>query len=382
MRWVRRYPHLLLLLAPLVASCDERRAAPAIAFTYNFGDTLLTAYMQAEVDRTRPANGVPIRVLGGDPRSWSQFARTPLAAEVQRATELAANADVVIAVGPGGSREALQVAPIYRAAGLVDVVPTATSRLLATAGEYTLVMAPNDSVQGEFIGAFADSALGARRAAIFYVPDEYGIGLGAGTAAAFRQRGVELLDRIPMRLTLDCVTEAGGPQFYDDLAAELALRGVPDVIVVAARTVEAGCLARALAPRFPRAVLIAGDGTYLEEIFFRRAGPAAQGVHLVTFWHPDLPDSASRHFARTFAARVGRGPRHGEAVFFDATMLAAAAIREAGADRAAVRAWLLSLGRSRPPYQGITGPIEFTPGHRHPMLMARVQGTVSVVVGR
>lgn len=375
---LRALPWLLLL----AAACRGERAAPAIAFTYNFGDTTLTSFMQAEVDRTRPDGGLPIRVVGGELRGWREIAGTALAAEVQRATELAADPDVIVAVGPGGSREALQVAPVYRAARLADIVPTATSRLLETAGDYTFVVVPNDSLQGTFIGAFADSVLGARRVAIFYVPDEYGIGLGAGTEAALRSRGVALLDRIPMRLTLDCRHGADATAFYADLAAELALRGVPDVVVIAARTVESGCLAKALRARFPGVALIVGDGTYLEGTFFDRAGTAAEGVHLVAFWHPDLPDTASRRFAEAFAARMGRAARHGDAVFYDATMLAATAIREAGPERDAVVAWLRALGRARPSYRGITGEIDFQPTHRHAMLMTRIRGRSSEIVGR
>ncbi len=69
-------------------------------------------------------------------------------------------------------------------------------------------------------------------------------------------------------------------------------------------------------------------------------------------------------------------------MFVDAVMLAATAVREAGADRAAVSAYLRSLGVSRPPYQGITGPVSFTPNARHELLMTRIQGDSSVIVDR
>ncbi len=53
-------------------------------------------------------------------------------------------------------------------------------------------------------------------------------------------------------------------------------------------------------------------------------------------------------------------PDASEALQYDAYMLLAAAIREAGPSRVAVRKWLESLGRSREPWQGVTGPIAFT----------------------
>jgi ABC-type branched-subunit amino acid transport system substrate-binding protein len=296
-----------------------------------------------------------------------------LSAEVQRATLLAENPNVMAVVGPGGSREALQVAPVYREAGLTHLVPTATSRLLSGAGAYTFVLVPNDSVQGEFIGAFADTALGAEQVAVFYVPDEYGIGLAAGTAAALKARRIGLLDRVPIHLTLDCLTP-GTRAVYADVASQLALRGTPDAAVLAMRTVESACMARALRDRWPRIALISGDGTALDVGLLERAGAAAEGLRIVTFWHAALPSEASRAFAAAFHASTGRVPLHGEAVFYDAVRLAADAIWNVGADRERVHRYVSALGRARPPFNGITGEVAFAPGFARSLWMTRVRG--------
>ena len=77
---------------------------------------------------------------------------------------------------------------------------------------------------------------------------------------------------------------------------------------------------------------------------------------------------------------MGREPRHGDATWYDALMLASQAVRDAGPDRAAVRAWLESLGRTRPPYFGVTGPIAFTPDAARPLVMTRLRGRQSILV--
>ena len=59
---------------------------------------------------------------------------------------------------------------------------------------------------------------------------------------------------------------------------------------------------------------------------------------------------------------------------YDALMLVAHAVREVGARRGVIRDYLLSLGRTRPPYQGVTGPITFTPDRKPPLRMARLRG--------
>jgi len=56
----------------------------------------------------------------------------------------------------------------------------------------------------------------------------------------------------------------------------------------------------------------------------------------------------------------------------DALMLLARAVGDVGADRRAIRSYLESLGRERPPYPGITGPISFGPGRRTNLVMTRL----------
>lgn len=360
------------------ATCASDVAEPTIAFSYNFGDTSFEGFLMDELERTRPEGGERIRVVGGAATFRSEGGGA-LSAEVRRATQLAEDASVLVAVGPGGSREVLQVVPIFRDAGLAQIIPTATSRRLGAAGPGVFLMAPNDSVQGAFIGAFADSVLHARTAVIIHVPDEYGIGLAAGTAAAFAARGVRLADRIPMRLTLDCGTPVDRAA-HDAIADEVSLRGVPDVAVLAVRTVEAGCLARALRARFPGIGLIAGDGTYFDRSFLDRAEGAAEGAYLVAFWHPQLDRPGVREFTERFEARVGRTARHGDAIFFDAVMLAGTAIRVAGARRGRVASYLRAVGSTRPAFEGITGPISFAAGARRTLLMTRVTDRRSEVV--
>lgn len=371
-------PRLVFCLAAVVglASCGEP-SRPAIGFTYTWGDSTLETFLRREINAG--VGGDSIRFVSSRSGGWQSYGTSPLTAEVQRAVELAADPNVLAIVGPGGSREALQVAPIYAQARVADLIPTGTSRLLATAGDYTFVMAPNDSVQGAFLAAFADSALSARRYAIFYVPDEYGIGLATGTASALESRGRAILEREPVRLTQNCEDDAGR-NYYRGVAEQLSRRGTPDAVVLALRTVEAACLTSALRARWPRLQLLAGDGVYLDEQFFRRAGTAGEGVYLTAFWHPELPGERSRRFLEEYQAVVGRVPRHGDAVFADAVLLAAEAIRAVGPDRERVADYLRSLGNTRPPYGGISGPVAFTPGFTRPLYMTRVEGSSSRLV--
>ena len=324
---------------------------------------------QAALDASHRAGQPSIVVSTGD--SGPRASGSALPSEVDRAIRFAKNPSIVALVGPGGSREALQTAPIYRDAGLANVIPTATSSRLRDLGPLSFVLAPNDSIQGEFIGRFVAERLQARSVAIMYLPDEYGVGLAAGSAAALAKRGVSVTARMPVRASEACPPHVPR-NAYDDVVTDVLAYGAPDVVVLATRTPETACIARSVRERSTSSRYVAGDGALVNQSFLDLAGPAADSIYLVAFWHAARDDSASRAFARSFRARLGRDPRHDEAMFYDAVMVAGQAIREGGPSRAAVARYLSELGRSRASYRGVTGPIAFTPGAPRPLLMTRL----------
>jgi branched-chain amino acid transport system substrate-binding protein len=360
-----------LTAASLAFACaDDPPPTVVIGFASNMGSPSAADVGQAALSASHRPGGPTIIVLASDQAPPPVAGR--LLGEVDRALRYARDPAVVALVGPGGSREALQTAPVYRDAGLANVIPTATSKLLRDLGPLSFLLAPNDSIQGEFIGRFVAERLRAKVAAIMYVPDEYGVGLAAGSAVAMGNRGVKITARLPVRPNQLCQPHVPRNS-YDDVVADVFAYGVPDVIVLATRTRESACIARSVQRRAPVTRFVAGDGAVVQHAFLELVGAAADSMYFVAFWHHDRPDSASRAFVAQFRAIVKREPRHDDAMFYDAVMLVGQAIRNGGASRAAVAEYLSQLGRERPPYRGVTGPIAFTPGAPRPLLMTRLR---------
>jgi branched-chain amino acid transport system substrate-binding protein len=366
---IRWYAAILAFSATSLTCADPTRPI-VIAFASNMGSPSVADIAQAALHERRRPGERPILVFAGDSGSQSN-AGGPLAMEVDRAIRFAANEEIVAVVGPGGSREALQTTAIYQKAGLPNVIPTATSRRLSGLGPWTFLLAPDDSVQGEFIGTFGTERLAARSVTIMYLPDEYGQGLAAGSRAALAQRGITVVSAMPVRPSRTC-PPAAPRNSYDDVALDVLRAGTPDLIVLAARTSETACIARAVSQRAPGTQFVAGDGVLVNSGFLAMAGPAADSIYFVAFWDAARDDPASRAFVTRFRARFGREPRHDEAMFYDGVMLVGEAIRTAGPSRTAIRQYLEELGRTRPPYPGITGPISFAPGSVRPLLMTRL----------
>jgi branched-chain amino acid transport system substrate-binding protein len=284
--------------------------------------------------------------------------------EVKRAELLVGIPGVVGVVGHSSSRGSLAAAPVYNEARIVQLTPTSTSRLLWSAGPWTLNLAPNDSVQGALIGQFVAERLRARRVTVFFVNDEYGLDLRDGVAADLQRRGVAIGDRVSMDL---------GSDFATLVRASLA-RSTPDVVVAAGRQLETGTIARLLREyRVPRAV-VAGDGALSLPQLLEYAGPAGDSIYAVAFWAADDTNPRSRAFVEDYRRMFGGTPQSFDAMTYDALLLLATAIRAVGPEPSAVRGFLQDLGRGRPPYPGVTGPITFTPSARPRLMMMHLQG--------
>jgi branched-chain amino acid transport system substrate-binding protein len=264
---------------------------------------------------------------------------------------------VVAVVGHPGSRDAILGAAVYNARGIPQVVPNATSGRLGHMGPWTFTLVPSDSIEGAFIAHYALDSLRANRVSVLYLGDEYGIGLRDGVRGALLRRGTDVVDDA-MLPAEGCYMPADQPVFEAIIDAALR-RARPDVVVVTSGTAVGWCVANLIHQEAPGAWILFGDGMDGA----RRVPPALVNivhnrVRGVAFWTPGN-DSANRAFVDRVQNAVNRPPDASNALQYDAYMLLAAAVREVGADRDEIRRWLESLGRTREPWPGLTGPIAF-----------------------
>jgi branched-chain amino acid transport system substrate-binding protein len=303
--------------------------------------------------------GVVPWTVGGGPAAGST-----IQLNTDQATRFADDPSLVAVVGHSGSRDALLGAAVYNQRGVPNVVPNATSKRLATAGPWTFTLVPDDSVQGEFIANYALDSLRAKRISILFLGDEYGIGLRDGLSAGLRARGTRLADAT-MIPTEPCFSSRS-VVLYESIVLAALHRGTPDVVVITAGNINGWCVADLVHAANPATWVVFSDGMDgarqlpdpargLPDLPLRVVPARIRGVE---FWEPGT-DSLSREFIDRVQRLIHRSPDASQALQYDAYMLLAAAIREAGPSRVAVRKWLESLGRSHEPWQGVTGPIAF-----------------------
>jgi len=266
------------------------------------------------------------------------------------AERLVAVAGMVAVVGHSNSAASLASAPIYNSHEVVQIAPTASAVAYSEAGPYSFRLVPRDDRQGRFLAGHIGEILPrGGRLAVFYVNDDYGRGL--------REALLSNLDsaRFPVVVDIPHVEEdvQAGEIAY---AAEALRLARPDLVVWLARGTVLDQFDERILASVPEAPILGGDatGSSVGALPGTRSGRVRFAAYL------DLNRTeALRSFARQFRERFGRDASAPEALTYDATRLLMSGIRSGARSGSDLRAFLAALGRTRPPYAGITGEIAF-----------------------
>ena len=354
---------LLLFISLAVGACRAGPSHPAIALNYPAWGA---RYSMAAESLWRHAPGALSRpALLFDTADKAETSEG-MVAWAQRIVE---RRDVVAVVGPSGSRVALATAPVYGAAGVPQVVPMATSSRLSEAGPWTFMLAPDDSVEGAFLARYVIATVRARRVILFYENDEFGQGLRESLLREFKAAAVEVLAEVPVFPNSD----------FEPLFTAALRAGTPDAFVMAARQRATAEVAKLGARRLPKVPIVASDAALIPADLVKFAGDGLPNIRAVAFWIADSADPRQREFIDAYRRANGTTPGPEQAMVQDGISLITAAIDDIGADRAGIRDWLSSLGRERPPFAGLTGPISFGPRRTFPLRMVRVERDGGIV---
>ena len=282
-------------------------------------------------------------------RIMDDSGRTDVAIRV--AQVLADDPAVVAVVGHLTSGTTLAAARVYGAGRrpVAMISPSASSPDLSGVNPFVFRICPTDLSHGAQLARYARQTLGARRAGVIYIDDDYGRGLRLSFAAEFRRLGGTILEEDPslpatasLEPYLSRMRQAGG--------------GGVDVLMLATERGGAELALRDQARLGLRWPTIGGDAlTGIEA-----AGALAEGVRVSSAYLPDRPGERNAVFVAAYArAYEGQRPDHRGAGAYDILQLLARVLTAAGTDRRAVRDYLARIGAGLPPYEGVTGTIAF-----------------------
>ena len=257
------------------------------------------------------------------------------------------SAAMVAVVGHLSSNTTLAAGRVYstEANPLLMISPSASSPDLTGFSPFVFRVTPNDLNQGQQIARFARRSLGARRAGVIFINNEYGRGLRRAFAAEFSALGGSVLEEDPYLPATPSL---------EPYLSRMRQRGGVDVLVLACERPGAELALRELRQLGLRWPAIGGDAlTGIE-------GPLAEGVRFSSTYLPQQPGERNARFVGVYVrAFNGERPDHRGAGAYDIVRLLAQAIGEVGPDRLAIRDYVAQVGTTKPAFEGVTGTIAF-----------------------
>jgi branched-chain amino acid transport system substrate-binding protein len=276
--------------------------------------------LQMAVDQVNAAGGVP----GGRKLRLEQFDDRESIDEGRLvAQRITANPDIVAVIGHLQSYITVQVAGVYDAAGVVLMAPTATDPQLTARG-YTRVFRATftDAAVGRQLAEYA-IAQNYKRVGIYYIRNDYGRNVANAFEARASQSGIAIATRAPY----DASEQANERTFEAvlrewkslDMDAILLAGEVPSAAIFVAQARKQGIT-----------VPILGGDAMSSPGLMAVAGPAAEGMVVASFFHPDDPRPEVGTFVKAFKQKYGKDPDAGSALGYDTVSVLAHAMHQAG----------------------------------------------------
>jgi branched-chain amino acid transport system substrate-binding protein len=287
-----------------------------------------------EINSHGGVNGVPIRVTYEDYRGEAKEAVSSL-------YRLVSQDHVAALIGPVESSVAQAILPIINQYKLPTISPTASSPDLSGKSKYFFRLWPSDAAEANAMARFTYNQLGLRRIVVFFVNNDYGIGLMRGFQAAFSSLGGQIL-RVE-------AYKQGDSNLRPALEKLNSLQ--PQGIYMVGYHKDLA-LSTKLFREIGGSAQILGSANYGTDELLRIAGSSAEGaIYANPTYDPQQSTPSVKAFRLLFKEHFQREPTIFEANGYDSLTILANAFHKEDTTGEQVSAYISSLSG----YQGASG---------------------------
>jgi branched-chain amino acid transport system substrate-binding protein len=252
---------------------------------------------------------------------------------------------VIATIGADVSDVTLAVAPHFQEAEQILMSPSSSTPKLTAAGDYIYRNFPSDDLEALNVADYIFNKAGLREAAVIANQNEFGLGQKSAFIQRFRTLGGRDVgqESFPTNATTEQIAQA-----------VQGIAGAPAVFI-AGYSEETAAVVSALRAAGSEAALF-GSGAVLAGPLVAAGGDAVEGLIFPRpSYDPESSEPQVRAFVAAFEAKYNRIPDTYAAHGYDAAMILAQAIQEAGEDPAEIRFYLNSMN----PYEGVAGTTDF-----------------------
>lgn len=298
------------------------------------------ALAQSQLNQARNNQNPLIRIRLHDDRSDPERL-------LQIVQDILQDPQAAVLIGPYTSQFARLIAPLINSKGLPTVTPVASDPQLLTTGRYLFCVSDTDIKK---VKALAQRLYrdGARKAAVF--ANESSI-LSRSLADVFRETFQQQGGEIALNETYPA------NQLDFTRQAQQAERDGADCVFLGEYRTQPVIGFCETLQRLNLPLKVAAQTPGYSQNLFRHGADAVQGLYVSTYYVPEEQTPEAQRFLRHFRQMFGgRAPSHREAQAYDTLEMVVGALDAVGPERSKVTEYLETLGASRPPYQGISGP--------------------------
>lgn len=257
-----------------------------------------------------------------------------------------ADGGYIAMIGSQTSSCSMAAAPVMQRAGIPMIAPHASHSDYAKTGDYCFSLQMPNSYEARVQHEWAIDYLGAKRVAIIYSNDDWGLQNVEAATAACENKGVELVAAETFI--------AGNTKDFSPIITKVK-EANPDYIYLAVLYSDA-CL---LIPQMKMLDLncaLVGTNTLYKTEFVDVVGEDAEGIYIPNNFSTLHHTEEYEYLEKAIAEKVDGGIVDSYVSHaWDALSILVKAIREVGTDGAAIKDYLANMG----PYEGVAGTFVF-----------------------
>ncbi|WP_312815832.1 ABC transporter substrate-binding protein [Sedimentibacter sp.] len=298
-----------------------------------------------EINKAGGVLGKPIEIVYGDDKGDSKEA-------VSVAQKFSSDKNIVGIVGHFFSGATLAAGPIYQQNQIPAIAVASTNPDVADIGDFVFRINVGDNYQGSQLAELL-KAEGYNKVSVIYDNSDYGKGVSDVFSNKFKEIGGEVVLN---------ETYLGGQDKDFSIILTKVKNSDTEVIVLVSYYTEASLIIQQAENLGIDVPFYASDSLYTDD-FLTLAGDAANGTHVVCYFHESDPSEAAQEFVKKFEAKYNKKVDSWSPYAYDAMHVMADAINRAGTTEGpAIREAIAATTD----FQGATGVTNFQ-GAREPV---------------
>lgn len=265
------------------------------------------------------------------------------------AQKLVGDPRILVAVGDFSSTASMAGSPIFQRNGLVQLGITNSHPKFTETGDYIWSNSLS-TIDTEYLTAKYAADLGFKRVAVLHLNTDWGKNASDNLIAGLEKWGLEVVSREGY---LETETN------FRSIFTRIRLKR-PQAIVLESYYTDAALIAQQVKASGLDLPIVANASNHSPK-FVELGGKAVEGVYVSSTFLVDDPAPRVKRYVDAFKAKYGEAPDLFATVAYDGVYIIAAALKEAGADRAKIKAALSTITDVP---SVLFGPVKFNPATR------------------